>query len=215
MSSLLHPTGSEPTSVYWRRRILVMSVVLVLVIGLVWLVWPKGSSQTESAPIQPTDSAVGSSASVAPVDSAAPTAAGSAASASAAPGQCATAQLQVTLSGYEKLAAGATQPFKTSITNASSGSCILAVSATNFSLTVTSGSDRIWSTGDCAKWVPSKTVTLKPQASTELDITWPGTRSKATCGTTKGALGAGTYVAKATLTGAQPGSLVMQITKAA
>jgi hypothetical protein len=214
MSSLLHPTGSEPTSVYWRRRILVVALVLVLVIGLVWLVWPKGAPQTQSPQTQLTGSAATAvSVATEPANSA-PSAAASS-SVSVAPTQCPVEQIQVALSGYEKLAVGAAQPFKASFTNASADSCVLAVSATNFTLTVVSGNDRIWSTSDCAKWVPSKTITLKPQEGTELDITWTGVRSKATCGAAKDALGAGTYVAKAALTGAQPATLVMQISKAA
>jgi hypothetical protein len=217
MSSLLHPTGSEPPQVYWRRRLVVVVVVLLLLVGSAWLAWPKGAPATAplpdlsasagpltSQPASPPAASVSPGPSLSPSPSPSPT---------GTPG-CQAASLRLNLAGFQKLKQGSAQAFKASVTNAGTAACVLELSAKDFAVTVTSGNDRIWSTADCAAWVPTKKVTLSPQKAYEFDLTWAGNRSQATCKTTKDAIAAGTYVAKAEFTGATPARLVMLITAA-
>src|SRR5690606_6740436 len=70
MSSLLHPVGPEPASVYWRRRIVVILGVVVVLGLLWWLISPGGSSAPVAATASPTP--------LPTLTSAAPTASGSA-----------------------------------------------------------------------------------------------------------------------------------------
>ena len=52
MSTLRHPVGPQPPSVYWRRRLLVLLGVLAVVIVVVLIVWNGGraAEQTRETP---------------------------------------------------------------------------------------------------------------------------------------------------------------------
>jgi hypothetical protein len=211
MGSLIRPTGSEPVTVYWRRRALVIGVALVVVIGLVVVLWPKGSPSAAPVPLAtvPTVAAL-------PTPTPVPSPGGSPASALPAtptsPLACDPLSIRVGLAGFKKLKAGSAQAFKVSLTNSTSVPCVLTPSSDNLTVTVTSGKDRIWSTADCAESIPAKKLTLGPQQAYVFGLNWPGVRSSSGCKITKATVGAGTYLAKATFTGAEPARLVMQIT---
>jgi hypothetical protein len=208
MSSLLHPTGSEPPQVYWRRRLVVVVVFAVVLAGVIWLLWPKGTPQAQPQLTPLTPPASTSAAVPPPVPSSANP---SAPATPTGPQVCDPANLRVGLAGFEKLKSGAAQPFKISITNSTAIGCVLSASASTISVVVTSGNDRIWTTADCAAWVPTKRLTLTPAQPYVFDVNWPGKRSKASCKTTKDAVAAGTYVGTATFVGAAPARLVMTI----
>ncbi len=212
MGSLLQPSGAQPPSVYWRRRALVIAAALLVLAIIIWAAWPKGQpaagpTPTDAAPVSapasapPTPTPPISSVSPSPSANPKPT----------APQACARGVTRVGLAGFQKLKKGASQTFKVALTNTGTVPCIVAVSGSSFALTVTSGSDRIWSTDDCGAWVPAKKLSLRPQQSYAFDITWAANRSKKTCKTTKDAVAAGTYVAKATFTDAAAARLVMVI----
>jgi hypothetical protein len=216
MGSIMHPTGPQAPQVYWRRRALVLGVVVAVLIGAAagaWALWPKGQPYAA-----PTPAPVNSSAGVPPTPAVTPSNATAAPPASsvpatpAAPQACDPLSIRVGLAGFKKLAQGSAQVFKVSLTNTTAVPCVLAASANNFVVAVTSGKDRIWTTADCATWVPTKTVTLAPQQAYVFELNWSGGRSSSGCKTTKATVGAGTYVAKATFTGAEPARLVMLIT---
>jgi hypothetical protein len=194
MGSVLHPMGSEPSGVYWRRRAVVIAAAVVLVVLVAWIAWPKGSGSAAPAPqiTASTTSPAGSpaTASVTPSvsTSASPT----------GPVACDPASVAMNLAGYQKVKQGSKQVLRVTIKNTATP-CVLQVNPTNFDLTVKSGTDRIWTTGDCAKWVPlAKDVQLKQGQTHQFDLTWGLVRSKPTCATTKDALKPGTYVATAT-----------------
>lgn len=202
MSSLLHPSGSQSPQVYWRRRLLVLGAALVALVFLIWLVVPKGTAPEAGPPPVMTSP----SASPSPSPSASP-------SPTATP-VCAPSDVGVSLAGYQKLVSGTVQPFKVTVVNNGAQPCAMTISPANLKLTVTSGKDRIWSTEDCAKWVPVKRVALKSKESAVVAITWPGGRSKAGCVNVKAVLGAGTYLGTAQVFGQTDARLPIQLTKA-
>lgn len=206
MSSLLHPTGSESPQIYWRRRILVLAGVLLVVVGVI-VAWPK--------PTPPSAPAAGDAASMTAAPAVTATPSVTPTPTPSGPLPCATANLKLTMAGYQKLAQGARQPFAVTAKNVGSVPCVLNLTATNFSLTVTSGSDRIWSTADCAKWVPAKKLTLKSQASYQFTITWRLVRSTPTCKTGTSSVKPGTYVGTAVFSDTLRARVVMLITKKA
>ncbi len=191
MGSVLHPVGGRPAAVYWVRRALVLVVPLAIIAGLVWLLVPKGGAPVAATPASnsATPSAPIATATLTPADT--PTT-------PAAPTACAAESLSASLAGYGTVKVGGTQPFKLTVTSQADADCLFDASAGTVELAVSSGSDRIWTTDHCAKLLPGKTLTLTKGKPVELSITWPVKRSAKDCKTTKDALGAGTYVAKAT-----------------
>ena len=218
MGSVLHPVGPEQSSVYWRRRALVLVLALVVVVALVvgvWWAWPgKGAVSAVPPPpsstpsVQPSSTPASSSAKPSPT--ATPTAT---ATAPAAPTACDPASVKLGVKGFARVKLSGKQQFALTVTNSGKVACNLTVNADSYTLTVKSGKDRIWSTADCAKWLPSKKLTVKPSAAYEFKVTWPLVRSKASCKTTKDPLNAGTYVATALFRGTASARQVIRLTK--
>lgn len=105
--------------------------------------------------------------------------------------------------------------FKLSVINGSAVTCIVELTPKTFELKIFSGSDRIWSSDDCAKWLDAKpSHRLGVEKAYEWTIDWTGQRSESSCDLT-GGLKAGTYVATAALTIAsatsEPVQVVMQL----
>lgn len=193
MGSLLHPVGSQPSWVYWARRGAVVLAVVLVVAALVFVFRPQPPSTVVAVPATTSPSPAVTSpvptASGSPSPSASPTPTG--------PLVCDATNSAVGLSAFRKVKQDAKQVFKVSITNSGKQPCVLTLSPTTFTLAVTSGTDKIWTTDDCEKWVPTHKQTLKSKGAYEFAITWPVARSAPGCKLAKSVLGAGTYVANA------------------
>ena len=182
---------------------------VVLVVLVAWIAWPKGSGASAPAP---QVSVVTTPPPSSPTVSASPSA--SVSTSPTGPVACDPGSVALDLAGYQKVKQGSKQVLRVSIKN-TAAPCVLQVDATNFDLTVKSGTDRIWTTGDCTKWVPtSKDVKLKQGQAHQFDLTWGLVRSKSNCGTTKDVLKPGTYVATATFAKRVTALQVFTITKA-
>ena len=205
---MLHPVGERPTAVYWLRRALVLLVPLALIVGVVWLIQPKGSAPVTATP---ATSATGPSAPIT-TSAPAPSASASSPAAPAAPTACAAESLSASLAGYATVKAGGTQPFKLTLTSQADADCLFDAEVGTVELAVSSGADRIWTTDHCAKLLPGKTLTLSKGKPVELSIDWPVKRSAAGCKSTKDVLGKGTYVAKATYRNVTLARKVMSVT---
>lgn len=191
MGSLLRPIGAQPAGVYWARRALVL-VLAVAVLGGIWFLFRPSEPVITATPASPTPSVSTPVSTPTPSDTVTPT------PSPTGPVVCDQTNTELSLAGYQKVKQGGQQPFKVSLTNTSSQNCVLEVKPATFELTVTSGTDRIWSTAHCAKWVPAKKQTLKPKKAYEFSIEWKLQRSVDGCKTTKDVLRPGTYVGTAT-----------------
>jgi hypothetical protein len=210
MGSLIHPVGGQPGWVYWARRAgLVVALVAVIVIGFLLFrppepanipAVPAGGATTASEPAASTPAATET-----PSVTASPTPTG--------PLACDQTNTGLSLAGYQKVKQDAKQSFTVGVKNTSAQPCVLDLTAVNFSLSVASGTDRIWSTADCAKWVPAKKQVLKAQQSYEFSIEWGVIRSAAGCKETKGLLNPGTYVAQAVFADTVKSRQVFLVTK--
>ena len=206
MGSLLHPIGGQPAWVYWARRAgLVVALVTVIVIGIA-LFRPSGPATVPAAPATPSQPASTPAATETASATASPTPTG--------PLACDQTNTDLSLAGYQKVKQDGTQPFKVGVKNTGGQPCVLNLQASTFSLTVTSGTDRIWTTADCEKWVPAKKQTLKAQQSYEFSIKWGVHRSAAGCKESKGLLNPGTYVVQAVFADSVKARQVFVVTKA-
>ena len=87
--------------------------------------------------------------------------------------------------------------------------CVLDLTDPQATVVVNSGNDRIWSTADCPEWQPAETYQLVEGEEVRYDLEWPVRRS-AGCELREDVLGAGTYVATASI-GSVTGRHVMQL----
>lgn len=209
MGSLLHPVGTQPAQVYWLRRGALVLGVVAVVGALAFVFRPQPTVPVTAVPASPsvsvTATAVASpSASSTPTASPTPT----------GPLACDATNTTLRLAGYKKVKQDAKQPFTLTITNTGTQSCVLGLTPETFSLSVTSGTDRIWTTDHCEKWVPATKRTLKAGKAHEFTITWGVARSGEGCRTAKSVLGTGTYVAAATFAETGKARTVFVVSKA-
>jgi len=208
MGSLLHPVGPEEPRVYWVRRGLVIALVAALIVTLAWLLLPRPSVVAAAPAGSGPSSAAGTGASSSPTAQPTPSP-----TKPAGPQACDPAAMRLTVAGFQRVKVSTKQVFTLSVINGGTEPCVLTISPATYSLTVSSGDDRIWSTADCSKWLPAKKLTVKPETAHEFTVEWPLRRSAATCKTTKDVLRPGTYVAKAALLEKATGKQVVLLVK--
>ena len=199
MSDILRSLEPQPRWVYWLRRVLVggaVVLVLVLVVALVKAIGGGDGGGAAAEGAEPTPSASES----APPDVTRP---------------CEAADLQLALtSDASSYADGATPTFTVAVTNVGASSCTVDVGTTALEILVTSGSDRIWSSLDCAgegAEGSERLLLLAEGAQEAAVVPWARVRSNATCDSGLPAPRPGTYHAVARLVGAESGDLVFTL----
>jgi hypothetical protein len=239
MSTVLHPAGPEHAQTYWVRRVIVFGVAIAVLAVAGALIAngtssgsavqanpspppPAAPAATGSPTPQPTPNA-GARASATPSGSSVTAEPSATASASASatpkatpaptptpePVACAAGQLRPTLTGKQRLRPKGRSTFALSLINGSDQTCIVTVNQDNFELRIYSGSDRIWSTKDCATIIKPRRRTLEAEEAIEWKLTWDGRRSRPGCESRPEIPRPGTYYATAELTGADPVQLLM------
>ena len=186
---VLHPVGPLPASTYWRRRL-----VLVVVLGVLLLLAKSclggGGGGTPTAGPAPSVTPTTSS-SPRPRPSPTPTR-------PAGPVTCPNAMLSLTTaSDATTYPAGTSPRFTVTVKNVSGQVCRRDLGP--LVVVVQSGSDRIWASTDCAPKSPPALQGLGPGGSLETTKTWDGKRSKPGCKGTRTVAKAGTYTVRATV----------------
>lgn len=198
MNTVLRPVGPEPARVYWTRRI-VLLLALVVAATLVWtLVQGSGSSEANA----PGDQG-GAVAPGADDDASADAGADLAGEGAAAP--CTAESLELAIEvGRSSYAAGAQPSFVITVTNTGASGCTVDVGDASRELLVTSGSDRIWSSLDCAAGDgASRNLLLAAGKSDTHEASWPRVRSDELCSDGLPEPRPGTYKAQVRLNGAK------------
>jgi len=178
------PVGPEPAATYWLRRAVVGTGAL-LVLALLWAALPGGDDEApERLAAAPRSSATPSATQAAPVPSASPTAIPI----------CQPEALRVEgLAGEDSYAVGASPRLSLRVTNTGTAPCTRDLGQAAIELLVFSGSDRIWSSDDCAPGGPKDVTTLVPGEPVERRATWNGRRSRPGCEGEKAQAQPGTY----------------------
>jgi hypothetical protein len=175
---------------------------------------------TESSPSSPSSTAVSSSAPVATAAtvSSSPTAsnsvpgtvaksAGKSPSSSALPtpsGPCSVDDLLVTPTIKDQAHAGKPVTFAMQLRTKSTPACTFDVAPDSLVVKITSGSDRIWSTQDCPAAIPTRSLVVRKDTATTVDVRWNGQRSDSDCSRTTPWAQPGYYHAMAAVFGADP-----------
>lgn len=189
MSTVLRPVGPEPAGVYWKRRLVVTAVVAVVLL-VAWLVVSGAVGQQKKTGGAPKPPAPSTSTSAKPPSASAP---------------CTKDALLLTVTPSKTTYAKGEKPaFSVAVTNSGDHGCSVDAGDKSREVRVVSGSDRIWSSKDCAKGEDaSRTLLLSAGKRDTADVTWDRSRSNATCATDLPTPRPGTYKVQVFLLGAE------------
>ncbi len=165
MSSVVRPRGPLPPKVYWRRRLLVLGILVAIVVILVIVLIPRGSGQSTPAPTTSIGATPGPTAT--------------------AGGACDPTRIALTAdTDKTEYAAGELPQLWLTLENKTSQPCTMQIGGDDMIYVISSpsgsGDEAYWTTADCTKTAEATpvTVTLKPGVPVPNEpITWPRTRS--------------------------------------
>lgn len=228
VDTLRNPAGPLAASTYWRRRIVIIGVLLAVVAGTVWACTrnsgaepktPVAASKSNDLPTVPAETA-SPTVSATPSTSgsgsgssgtATPTTSSSSSAASPKPSKrdgktlCPASDLRVSVRTDQKFYSPKEEPkFTVIIVNLRKSSCYVDLGTAAASMTVISGKDRVWSNIDCSKRPGEQ---LKKFASGDVytsTMTWQRNRSEKGCPDISGTAKPGYYVIDAKVGTAKP-----------
>jgi hypothetical protein len=185
---VLRPEGSLPPRVYWIRRAVVLAVaVAVVVLAVLGVRALLGGGAEDDATTPPT-----TAESPAPEDQE---------TEAAGTPPCAPGSLQLTMAADATTYPDQALPtFTIRLTNTGSAACLVDAGEAQRQILVTSGSDRIWASTDCAAADPLQLL-LAPEQTDERQVQWDRVRSVEGCATGQAEALPGTYQAVLTLAG--------------
>ncbi|ANH38122.1 hypothetical protein I601_1690 [Nocardioides dokdonensis FR1436] len=217
--------GSHAPAVYWRRRVVVLLVALVLVFGTARLFgWGSGDEAPEqavqSAAAIDTDQGAGESAaggSSLPTSDAADARGGKVtgqgkgkkgkgkkdepAALPQPQGVCLPSDVRVK-PVVEDAVAGRQVRIALELQTQDAIACTWEVSPRQVTLKISSGPDEIWTSRQCPRAVPTQEVVLRSASTTSVDVVWSSRRSDEGCSRlTEWALPGFYHVAAAALAG--------------
>ncbi|HTL24248.1 MAG TPA: hypothetical protein VL281_09485 [Mycobacteriales bacterium] len=200
---VLHPVGPLPASTYWRRRLVLLVGIVVLVLLLRSCVGGGAKPVSHGSTPTPTPTA---SASSHPSPTATPTRA-------AGPLACPDTSLTLTaVPGTPTAPAGSTVRFTLTVRNTGSVACRRDLGGGALEVLVYSGTDRIWSSDDCSTDKGRSVQTLAAGGSLESTVSWAGKRSAAGCPKDEPVARRGTYTVRARLGTLRSGRSVFRLT---
>lgn len=184
------PVGPEPAETYWRRRA-VLAAVAVLLALLVAFLLRDGDEPERLSDASPGPAASsGSPAAATPPGPPDPSAAPSQGGIEPCPASAVTVTVGADKDSYP---VGGRPVLELAVTNTGAGACTLDLGQAAVELLIFSGSDRIWSSDDCASGRDAKITTLEPAKPAVTRLTWAGRRSLPGCEGPKAEALPGTY----------------------
>lgn len=192
------PVGPQTALTYWQRRAFVL-LVLLLVVLFFRSVLGGGGPESVTGPVptpRPVASA-GTETGSTPVSvggAPAPTSSPGSSSPGAAVAPCEPTDLTITVkSDQASYPVGGRPELQFSVLNTGAEPCVRDLGQAAIELSVFSGTDRIWSSDDCAPGGPKKPTTLSPGTAAVTRLTWSGRRSAPGCAANAPPIQAGTY----------------------
>lgn len=204
---MLHPIGTRPPAVYWRRRLALFIALLALVALTFWVLRPGGDNKQAAADTSPTHSAAASKShasptSARPTSKPASTPAKRSGTASAVAAPCKTSALKVAAVVERPSYRVGQQPMVLlQVTNTGSAPCVQDLADSQVELRVYNGESRVWGSHDCTVQPGVANRTLAVGQPVRVSIVWSGLSSQPKCAGTRQRVGAGTYTLYALLSG--------------
>jgi hypothetical protein len=186
-----------PSGVYWRRRLAVLSVALVVFLGIGKLLGngSDGSSRDKAAQAGATTTTTPTA--TVPADD--PTRRGGKGKGKSGKGKgtptptptptpvlpdpsgpCADDDVLITPTVAAPIA-GSDITFMLNLQTRESEACTWQVSASTVVMTITSGPDDIWSSRDCPDAIPAQDVVVRRASITQVPVVWSSRRSDEYC----------------------------------
>ncbi|HEX6967225.1 MAG TPA: hypothetical protein VF174_00125 [Micromonosporaceae bacterium] len=183
--------GPLPPAVYWRRRAMVLGVVLLFVLVIVYSC--SGPEQKQAANPEQTSSPQATTSVHTPTSdppSAEPTvdpvvdeSNGPEPSPAPAGKACADSEIQVTVApSRSSMPRGGTVEIKLTIKNISDRTCDLDVGPDAQEVYLMAGAQRVWSSDTCGTAQGSNVVSFPPNIAHEYRVAWNGKESTACAG---------------------------------
>ncbi len=183
MGSARKPRGRLPQRVYWVRRSIVLVVALLLVFGVGKLIGGLGQDDpgtaTPSSNNAPPQQVPSGSVTLGPV---APSATGRAKVKQPLPepdGECVDEDVRVQPS-VPQASVGTPVVIQLQL-QGTQLACTFDVSPETMVVKIESGKDRIWSSQDCPKAIPTTQVVVRSSQATSVPVSWSGRRSDDNC----------------------------------
>jgi hypothetical protein len=196
MATTVRPRGPLPARVYWIRRLIVIGVPLLLVLVLARVL--GGSSDAKDAN-DGTARQAGATVETSPVPTAGPTVDPAATGKKGKKGRrnqettppepvlaeptgpCADSDIVAT-PAITSAAGGADVPITINLRTIATEACTWQASPETMTVTITSGSDFIWSSQQCPAAIPVQDVVVRQAVDTPVVVTWKDAkRSDETC----------------------------------
>src|SRR3954471_842337 len=212
---MFHPVGSQPPSVYWRRRLVVLGTVVVLLVLLAMTLKVIASRGGEPAEAQGSPQSSGaaktSGTTSSPRTSPSKRLTSSAArshstsrsvSSTPPPPSCVAKDLKASAVTAKSTYAVGDQPLlELEVANTGKVACVQDLADKQVELKVYNGESRVWGSHDCKVEPGTAPRMLAPNTPVRVAITWSGLSSRPSCAGTRQRVGAGTYTLYAALSG--------------
>jgi hypothetical protein len=208
---VLHPVGDLPAHVYWRRRVVVLVVLLAVLGGAVWLglalLGPRDGNDTaasDAAVPQPAlERVVPSLSAVATPDP--PPVPEAAAEPAAAPepeagGPCTDDMLGLEVRAPGSVTPGSKPTFEIAVANLSAVPCVRALDkGLQEIVMLDAAGNRVWGSNDCFPEAGTDLRTLAPGEVVVIPLVWGGLTSEPTCTAPRDTPAPGAYLVRARL----------------
>jgi hypothetical protein len=219
MGSVTKPRGRLPRRVYWVRRGVVLGAALLLVFGIGKFLGGNGADapgtavQAGSGTATQATTSARSSVTLGPVAPSTKLRAQTKVPLLPPSGDCTADEVSV-LPQVPKAWAGTPVAILLQL-QGTQPACTFKVSPESLVVKIVSGADRIWSSQDCPKSVPTTTVVVRSGTPVAVPVIWSGRRSDATCSDAPGWAYPGFYHVYAAALGSTPTDVQFEVTHAA
>ncbi|MGY1802747.1 MucR family transcriptional regulator [Blastococcus sp. SYSU D00922] len=207
-----HPVGELPSHVYWRRRAVVLVVLLAVLGGAGWLGFTllvnrdggNAAASDATVPEPALERVVPSLSAVATPDPP-PVAATAAETAAPAPapaagGPCTDDMLGLEVRAPASAAVGSKPTFELAVANLSAVPCVRALDkGLQEILLLDTAGNRVWGSNDCFPEASSDLRTLAPGEVVSMALVWGGLTSEPSCTAPRDTPAPGTYVLRGRL----------------
>jgi hypothetical protein len=185
--------GRLPARVYWVRRLMVLGIATLLVVGIAKMLGGSSdgsSGDDRAARVADTSSPTGTPGSSAPSTLGPSSTSGKhhGKKKAADPvtrvampsGPCQASDIAITPS-VPKPVAGRDISLVLDISSLNTPACAWTLSSGTMALKITSGPDLIWTTSQCPRAIPTQDVVVRQAQPTRVKLTWDARRSEPGC----------------------------------